>query len=596
MNFKFLLLLIMPILLLQLASAARYIDYEFKQGIISESGQLTPTNTPLTNVGALGYVCLNASCSAVGEQIFNLNSGSNDNIQLTYPTDLKSQYGYAVYFYKPDYIAWEQNPSWWGTNPADPQGPYTKYLSRKQNCHAPIESFSIINEAQPNIPLYITAQAVLDAEAYSALFHAGPLEYVPQELTQYYQVQTEVQLLIYDEQDNLVHFDEQEVFIDFSGSADVEFEWTPTLAGKYKAVMITNIIDNKCSSSEEETISKQFSVLAENPRNKCYTIINDLETSNQFPSINEPLTIQYAKISNYVDNNYILTALPTSVTYELREGKDNANGNLIYSEQYNLPANPDTLNPQNINFEWNMPSQQGWYTIYITGQCNAPICNSVENIQDNISESIYLGVNSNHVPLITTTPITQALKNVEYRYNVDATDLDNDNLVYSLTQAPEGMEINQNTGLITWMPDKLGNFQVTVKVDDNKDGFDIQNFSINVDSLFHKKHLFVVSSVNLPCETYYASDNINGFILLRNLGHLEEKKISVKVSVPELGIEDYTSQITLGTYDSKWIPFEITLPDDIQEGEYLIKVEVKNSKMTATKFTTFSVKDKYIFQ
>lgn len=596
MKNKILFLFLTLLLSISSVSAARYVDYEFKQGIISESGQLTHTNTPLTNVGALGYVCLNASCSAVGEQIFNLNSGSNDNIQLTYPTDLKSQYGYAVYFYKPGYITWEQNPNWWGTNPTDPQGPYTKYLSRKQNCHAPIESFSIINEAQPNIPLYITAQAILDAEAYSALFHAGPLEYVPQELRQYYQVQTEVQLLIYDEQDNLVHSDEQEVFIDFSGSADVEFEWTPAIAGKYKAVMITNIIDNKCSSSEEETTSKRFTVLSENPRNKCYTIINDLETSNNFPDLNEELTIQYTKISNYVDDNYTLTALPTSVTYELRQGKDNLNGNLIYSEQYNLPANPDTLNPQNINFEWYMPSQPGWYTIYITGQCNAPICNLVENVIDNISESIYVGTAINHAPLITSTPITQALKDSLYNYDVDATDIDNDPLTYSLTESPSAMNINSSTGLITWTPADTGSYKVTVKVSDDRNEYNTQTFTINVDSLFHKKHLFVVSSVNLPSGTYYASDNLDGFILLRNLGHLEEKKISVKVSVPELGIEDYTSQITLGTYDSKWIPFEITLPDDIKEGEYLIKVEVKNSKMTATKFTTFSVKDKYLFQ
>ena len=585
--------LLISLSLVMQVSAERYIKYEFKEGIISESGQLTETNKDLTNIGVLGYVCLNSDCSQVGEKIFDLNSGSSNEIELTYPTNLKSNYGYAVYFYKPGYITWEQNPNWWGTNPNDPQGPYTKYLSKKQNCHAPIESFSIINEAEPNIPVYITAKARLDAETYSAIFHSGPLNYIPSKLENYYKVQTRVYLLVYDEFDNLIHSDNQELFIDFSGSEKVEFTWTPSQKGKYKVVLKSIIEDNKCTNSQEETASKELYVFEEKPQNVCYTILNNLETSNKFPNINDIITVSFTKISNYIDNNYILTPLKTKITYELRQGQDNPTGNLVYSNEMILGETSATQ-PEKFQFSLSMPSQIDWYTIYITGICHDNICNTIENTQDIISESIYVGSTSNHAPTITSTPITFAYKDFEYEYDVDASDPDNDPLTYILIESPSKMEINPETGLITWIPKKVGNYKVTVKVNDNKDGYDTQTFTLKVDSKFHKKHLFKISSVNTPL-TLYPRDDLEGFIQLKNIGHLKEKDIDIKISLPEFGIEYNINNIKLNPYDTKWLPFKLEIPYTLEPGEYLIKVEAKTNKFTDTKFSTFKIKNKFIF-
>ena len=70
-------------------------------------------------------------------------------------------------------------------------------------------------------------------------------------------------------------------------------------------------------------------------------------------------------------------------------------------------------------------------------------------------------------PTITSTPSTTATPGIAYGYDVQATDPDvNDTLTYSLITSPTGMTINSNTGLISWTPNSLGDFDVVVRVSD----------------------------------------------------------------------------------------------------------------------------------
>ena len=72
----------------------------------------------------------------------------------------------------------------------------------------------------------------------------------------------------------------------------------------------------------------------------------------------------------------------------------------------------------------------------------------------------------NHAPVITSTAVTEATVGVEYTYNVNANDPDGDALTYSLIRNPSGMEIDEDTGLITWEDPIEGSHGVTVKVSD----------------------------------------------------------------------------------------------------------------------------------
>jgi len=86
---------------------------------------------------------------------------------------------------------------------------------------------------------------------------------------------------------------------------------------------------------------------------------------------------------------------------------------------------------------------------------------------------------TNNAPMINSSPITSSLIDVLYTYNVVATDTDGDTLTYSLTSGPTGMTINSSTGVISWTPNAVGDYDVTLKVSDGE-SFDTQSFTITI--------------------------------------------------------------------------------------------------------------------
>ena len=74
----------------------------------------------------------------------------------------------------------------------------------------------------------------------------------------------------------------------------------------------------------------------------------------------------------------------------------------------------------------------------------------------------------NDNPEITSTAVLTAIEDSAYSYDVNAFDVDEDALTFSLTTPPTGMTINPSTGLISWTPDnsQVGPNPVTVQVSD----------------------------------------------------------------------------------------------------------------------------------
>jgi cellulose biosynthesis protein BcsQ len=92
---------------------------------------------------------------------------------------------------------------------------------------------------------------------------------------------------------------------------------------------------------------------------------------------------------------------------------------------------------------------------------------------------------SNDKPVITSKPITNAMLNVLYTYDVNAIDPDGDDtLIFSLSLKPKGMTINPSTGLIQWTPMSIYEEpnEVVVKVADSNavPSTDTQSFNIKI--------------------------------------------------------------------------------------------------------------------
>ena len=91
----------------------------------------------------------------------------------------------------------------------------------------------------------------------------------------------------------------------------------------------------------------------------------------------------------------------------------------------------------------------------------------------------------NDPPSIISTPSSNGMEDIEYVYQVEVEDIDNDVFYFSLLESPEGMEINQYSGLITWTPLEgiLSSGNISIKASDGEDEnslYDIQNFAISV--------------------------------------------------------------------------------------------------------------------
>lgn len=72
----------------------------------------------------------------------------------------------------------------------------------------------------------------------------------------------------------------------------------------------------------------------------------------------------------------------------------------------------------------------------------------------------------------------------EFTYQVIAYDPENGELTYTLTEKPEGMEIESSTGLITWTPgeNQIETFTVEVKVS-NGNCFSLEQFEITIEDV-----------------------------------------------------------------------------------------------------------------
>ena len=111
-----------------------------------------------------------------------------------------------------------------------------------------------------------------------------------------------------------------------------------------------------------------------------------------------------------------------------------------------------------------------------------------------ILASTVVGGNGNRPPAITSAPLTQVTLGQTYRYYATASDPDGDAVSFSLLQAPAGMSIDSNTGLIAWTPPALGTVPVTIRVSDGRGGTASQSFVVaTVDTSSEVDHRPVVT-------------------------------------------------------------------------------------------------------
>ncbi|MDB9426649.1 putative Ig domain-containing protein [Microcystis aeruginosa CS-564/01] len=132
----------------------------------------------------------------------------------------------------------------------------------------------------------------------------------------------------------------------------------------------------------------------------------------------------------------------------------------------------------------------------------------------NPSNLIVSAVSANNAPEFTTNPELKIIVGNDYSYDANAVDADNDTLFYSLSLAPDGLTIDNNTGVLSWQSPTIGNYNISISVEDGKGGRDTQTYNLGVvtnviDSQLNRPPVFVSNPVvygNLNTEYRYDAD------------------------------------------------------------------------------------------
>lgn len=240
--------------------------------------------------------------------------------------------------------------------------------------------------------------------------------------------------------------------------------------------------------------------------------------------------------------------------------------------KYELLTDVDS-NPEIYSLNTNS-LRNGFYGIKIVVRDN----NGAES-EDSIDEfKVYNPVPMNFAPIINSEPVTKTPVNQIYNYDVDARDPENDVIRYILTDSPEGMTIDSDTGIIEWIPKKIGVYNVAVKAQDIFNHYNTQEFIIQVlssdDSIIPEEilrniHRFGISNLILDND----GKNINVYVNINNEGNQKEK-IQLK-AINMITGDIISDSFTLNNQEGYWRI--LRLPKPLESGVYNIGV-FANSK------------------
>ncbi|MCP4252153.1 MAG: PKD domain-containing protein [Candidatus Scalindua sp.] len=140
-------------------------------------------------------------------------------------------------------------------------------------------------------------------------------------------------------------------------------------------------------------------------------------------------------------------------------GDPDAGGSLLGTTQIDRRVDPGDYEEVSFTVVDNLPA--GPHDIYVVadddGAGNGKI-REVDEANNKAFTTVEIAVNN--PPTITSTPVTKATDGSEYSYDVDATDPDGDPLTYKINAGPNGMIIDEVTGLIQWTPTIPGGISV----------------------------------------------------------------------------------------------------------------------------------------
>ncbi len=534
-------------------------------------------NNPVGDVDFLIFNCNDADCNSVsipnfvnGNNKINSNSdGMNSNVKVYYPTNLETPYGYAQYFFKDGYLPMEGFADW-RSNAGGQQG-FSKDIifTQKEFCTAEIKSLYVLKTRDiiVNSPLHIQVDVGSDVLA-PLIFNPDTPEYVPlnEGFAGFYSSDVKVTAKITDATNTLVFQQPLTKSIFASSSQTYDFVWTPLTQGNYQVTVESTVTDNKCASQISDSESENFDVFVSN-----FPEVHVLKPMN-----NEFITGNYEVKWSAFDQGQDVNTLDITIEYK----EDNVAA-LFKELAYKIGVGDGSWTAIN-DPQGSTDNNDGslfWNTLTVANGPYQLRVSALDNDNNRgISAVVSFRINNaqagNNNPVITTNSLPDAVVAVNYQAAIEANDPDGDAIRFSL-EGPDGMAINRQTGLITWLPESkhVGNNNVVVTADDGRGGVVATAYLLRVkasgrDDTIPDDKIDLIHEISISNAFAKEGRNfVDVYVQLINRGNQKEDT-EVEALVVETGDKSIASA-TLNLGETDWKILRLKNPGP---GKYLIKI------------------------
>jgi PKD repeat protein len=198
-------------------------------------------------------------------------------------------------------------------------------------------------------------------------------------------------------------------------------------------------------------------------------------------------------------------------------------------------------------------------------------------------------------PVMANIPDQEAVKGENFTYQVLAAHPFDDTLTYSATGLPEGSSINSEFGLISGVvTDDLGDYTVVVTVKDTRAASASSTFNLKVVSNEPEPErgtadIRVARARVLEGEYLNVGEYILASIKVANDGNEDAEDLTVRVTVPQLGLQRSLVIRDLDDDDSEVKSFSLQIPEYAPLGEYTLRITVSNDDTRRFIHRTFEV-------
>ena len=185
--------------------------------------------------------------------------------------------------------------------------------------------------------------------------------------------------------------------------------------------------------------------------------------------------------------------------------------------------------------------------------------------------------------VFTSSPVTTATVGELYSYKVS---VDSKKPVsFGLSKAPAGMTISA-TGVVEWTPEKEGNYEVVIQVTDGKNTI-TQSFVIHVNAAYTNLKM---ATIGLSTELAVPGEMIIVNTKIVNDGNKNLDDVRVRLFVYDLNMMVSSKEFDVKKGETKHVSTGLQIPEDAEEGEYLVEVFVENDGFHDAAYRQFTIK------